>query len=335
MSWTELDDFTPWTNAKTKAELLADARVRINETSEGFWLDTELNQWLDDGALDVSARLQCLETSASEASAEDIGEYNLPDNMIAPFRFLYCNGAKWRRLPSIGWKDYDASYLESLATANPPDNFLIYQRRLILAPTPSYTAVGAGVSYVMLAGDLTKKFTYATSITASCAAFVVSHVAAYLAAAIVLTSVGETLVFTAETAGTGFTSPAMKNDTLGLKGTVVHTTANSTGVKQVDTMTVKATNLKMFYYKYHAPVTLGTDKYLIPPQYSELQLDFVVYQAQRKAAEWQKANAVYADYLAKTERANSERANAIQDRYPAVLDVDGDYEIDNMGMMIL
>lgn len=321
-SWTELADFTQWASAPDKATLLIELRRRLNESSPAFWTDPELNDWLDYGAKDVSARLLCLETYAQGATTSGSGIYALPDNVIKVFRLLYCDGGNWTRLSYIEWRDYDTHYLWSSATdtSNPPDFFTLYQQQLLLVPAPAYTALGAGTA-IITAGGLAEKFTYGTSLTASCTAFVTSWATAYTAVGIVLTSSGANLIFTAAVAGTGFTSPAMTNDTLGLIGTVVHTTANSVGIKQVDTMTVSATNLKLYYYKYQSPVSTTTDKYLIPPEYYELILDFAVYQAFRKGKNWTDANLVYMDYLKKIDRAVIELHQKQKDRYSIIKDV--------------
>lgn len=80
---------------------------------------------------------------------------------------------------------------------------------------------------IKLAGWLTKLLTFVTGLTETNAAFVVANAAAYLVEWIVLTASTDTLIFTAETAWVGFTSPSIESVTLTLAWTVVNTTPNA------------------------------------------------------------------------------------------------------------
>lgn len=81
----------------------------------------------------------------------------------------------------------------------------------------------AGTANVTGAGGLTKLATFATSLTATATAFVVSHAAAYLAQGIVLTSLYDMLVFDELVEGSGFVDPVITNATSDLSGTVIST----------------------------------------------------------------------------------------------------------------
>lgn len=84
----------------------------------------------------------------------------------------------------------------------------------------------SGTANVTLAGGLTKLVTFGDNINDTAADFVTSHAAAYDAVGIVVTAEDNVLVFTAKTAGTGFTAPAIANATGDLAGTVAHTRSN-------------------------------------------------------------------------------------------------------------
>ena len=72
--------------------------------------------------------------------------------------------------------------------------------------------------------------------------FVTDHAATYLAAGVVITSSGEDIIFTAETAGVDFVGDTTITNTSGdLTGTVVHTTVSAPAVKRIDTITLSGT----------------------------------------------------------------------------------------------
>lgn len=95
-----------------------------------------------------------------------------------------------------------------------------------------------GTSNVVDAGGLTKAMTFDTDLTTTAANFVTAHAAAYLGQGIVVTSLLEDLIFTANVAGVGFTVPTVDLTAGDLAGGVVNTTANVTALKQIDTLTV-------------------------------------------------------------------------------------------------
>jgi len=91
----------------------------------------------------------------------------------------------------------------------------------------------SGTATISGAGDLTRTATFDTDLTTTAGNFVTAYASDYLGQDIVLTSSGADLVFTALVAGVGFTSPSIANATTDLAGSVVNTTANSTGKNAV------------------------------------------------------------------------------------------------------
>ncbi len=87
-----------------------------------------------------------------------------------------------------------------------------------------------GTAEITGAGGLTKTVTFATGgttdLTQTAADFVTSFAADYLAEGIVLTSSAADLIFTAQSYGVAFTSPAIANLTGDLSGSVANTQAN-------------------------------------------------------------------------------------------------------------
>ena len=86
----------------------------------------------------------------------------------------------------------------------------------------------SGTANIVNCGGLTKLVTYATSLTATAAAFVTSWAAAYLAVGIVVTSAVDVITFEANVAGVPFAPPVIANVTTNLSGTVTHLVANQT-----------------------------------------------------------------------------------------------------------
>lgn len=84
--------------------------------------------------------------------------------------------------------------------------------------------------------------TFFNSLTQIASQFVTNHAATYLAAGVIVTSSGTSIIMTAETAGVDFTGDTTITNTAGdLTGTVVHTTPNGPGVQRVDTITLSGT----------------------------------------------------------------------------------------------
>ena len=99
------------------------------------------------------------------------------------------------------------------------------------------TLAGAfGTAVVTAAGGLTRTATFTTTPIATATAFAAANVAAYLAQGIVLTSSDADLIFEAQVVGVPFTPPVITYATSSLTGTVAHVTANTTAVKQKETV---------------------------------------------------------------------------------------------------
>jgi hypothetical protein len=96
----------------------------------------------------------------------------------------------------------------------------------VTAVTQTETILVSGSSgqfTVILSPVANKVLSFTTNIQASLAAFVLANAAAYYAADIILTNSTTQLIFTAKTAGTGFTAPTLSGITDNLTGSVVST----------------------------------------------------------------------------------------------------------------
>lgn len=97
---------------------------------------------------------------------------------------------------------------------------LIAKKRVTIALSGT-----SGTANITGLGGLTKLVTFGTSLTATAAAFVVSHAAAYLALtpSVVVTSLYESLIFNEAVEGSGFADPVITNTTGDLTGSVIST----------------------------------------------------------------------------------------------------------------
>lgn len=103
----------------------------------------------------------------------------------------------------------------------------VNESKAAVAQACTVTLTGsAGTANITQAGGLTKLLTYATSLTATAAAFVTANAAAYLAVGIVVTSNTNVLTFTANVPGIPFLFPSIVNATLDISGSTANTVLN-------------------------------------------------------------------------------------------------------------
>ena len=95
-----------------------------------------------------------------------------------------------------------------------------------VAQVDTVTLIGTSGTANLSAGGLTKTVTFNTSLTQTATDFVTTHAAAYLLIGIVVTSSGEDIIFTAQTAGVAFDHPFILTLTGDITGNVVNTTPN-------------------------------------------------------------------------------------------------------------
>lgn len=94
----------------------------------------------------------------------------------------------------------------------------------VVDPTVEYVPIGKGL--VTGLGGLSKEMVFTTDANTTTTNFVSSHVAAYLAAGIVLTNSTNTVIFEANVAGVPMGTPVFTNTAGDLAGAIVHTVAN-------------------------------------------------------------------------------------------------------------
>ena len=66
----------------TKADILIEIRVLLNELTEGFFLDSEINNWIDQSAVDISTKTGCYEQTHTFETEDGTMEYDEPSGCI-------------------------------------------------------------------------------------------------------------------------------------------------------------------------------------------------------------------------------------------------------------
>lgn len=115
--------------------------------------------------------------------------------------------------------------------------------RAAVAQVDIVTLAGvSGTANMTGVGGVTKLITFATSLKVTADNFVVDHAAAYTAVGITVTAgTTNTLIFTANVAGTALVTAVVTNVTVDLAGTTATSVANVTAIKKKDTITVSGT----------------------------------------------------------------------------------------------
>lgn len=81
------------------SEMLAEVYARLGEQA-GFYTDTNIKQWLNDGMDDIALELEPKVTSATITTTNATTEYTLPENLISIKTVLYYDSANllWREM---------------------------------------------------------------------------------------------------------------------------------------------------------------------------------------------------------------------------------------------
>lgn len=130
-------------------------RKRLGETTEAFWTDVELNDWINDAGRDIAKKTKCIKASGYITTAEDIMEYILSTyftNYLSVLEvYLYQDGTTWRRLTQTdrrrlslnfaGWKSSDSSV---------PQEYYWDKEEDIIGIYPKPNSDNAGTSYLQV-----------------------------------------------------------------------------------------------------------------------------------------------------------------------------------------
>jgi len=128
------------TSSTTASTIISRARVYLNEDADGFWLDTELLAWLNDGTLDIVAKTHCLESVETEELVANQLSYPLTSAFLSINAVIYNQGSGVERglirgnLQKVGHVKGNG---EPIFWVQEQDNVVVYPR-----PDASHSGTG-------------------------------------------------------------------------------------------------------------------------------------------------------------------------------------------------
>lgn len=116
----------------TKAALLTEARAILNEPVEHFWLDTELNGWIDRGARKLSQITLCVPDKDTITTVASVYCYTLTIPFIKVQSVMY-NNVGLQRIDSLNFGHSNAPAKSNTA----PKQYYHFGKHLYLWPSPA------------------------------------------------------------------------------------------------------------------------------------------------------------------------------------------------------
>lgn len=93
---------------QTQAQLLADVRERVDESTSHMWEDTELRRWINDGARDVARKTETLLTTQTIDGVVGTASYTMPTDIIRVHRVEWITEAGDQIYP-LEYRDYNSA----------------------------------------------------------------------------------------------------------------------------------------------------------------------------------------------------------------------------------
>jgi hypothetical protein len=136
-----------------------------------------------------------------------------------------------RRIAGTAYHEIEAEVIEIITQATftilEEEGNPIADDTAAVAQVETVTLTGTtGTGIIMRTAGLRKNVVWHTSLTVTAEDFVTDHAAAYALFGITVTSSVADIIFTAATAGWKFVFPVFNPESLTLRGTTAHTTAN-------------------------------------------------------------------------------------------------------------
>ena len=85
--------------AMTKANIHTEIRVLLNEVATGFFLDTQIDNWIDQAAIDISSKALCYEASGEITLVQGQLDYAVPTDCIKVVACQFANKGLMRIYP--------------------------------------------------------------------------------------------------------------------------------------------------------------------------------------------------------------------------------------------
>ena len=114
----------------TKSIIRDRARALLNEIIEGFWLNTQLEDWVDDAAIDISTRTHCYEVKGSITLATSVQLYTVATDYLKVLGAIYENVGLKKTTP---WMEG----IQKAITTGPPEFYFDIVNQIGFFPIPT------------------------------------------------------------------------------------------------------------------------------------------------------------------------------------------------------
>lgn len=135
----------------TKSSIRDRARILLNETVEGFWLNSQLETWVDDSAIDISTKTHCYEVSCLITLLTGVQTYTIADDYLKIISAVYVNKGLKLATPQM-------EGLQIALQSGKPEFYFDIASKIGFFPVPTVTenATTVAVYYSKVTEDITK-----------------------------------------------------------------------------------------------------------------------------------------------------------------------------------
>ncbi len=125
--------------------LRTDVRQRLDETTQRFWSDQELNRWIEEGARDLARRAELLQDRFTIATTTGTQEYTMPTDLFRAHRAEWTpDGVNIYPLEQRSVQEMDVVWgTQRLTQSSYPNYWSLWgfppQLKVLLFPVPSQT----------------------------------------------------------------------------------------------------------------------------------------------------------------------------------------------------
>ena len=133
------------TSSTLASTIITDARTYLNETSAGFWSDTELLTWLNDGILDIVSRTRCLEISEDITLVAGQLEYTIRTDYLGIESIYYHPSGEYKGLKMV--EPRDIGHIEAIGE---PDEWYEWDGKIGFSPLTLESSSGDTVTLYLI-----------------------------------------------------------------------------------------------------------------------------------------------------------------------------------------
>lgn len=144
----------------TQADLVANARSRLDEPTANQWTDVEIRRWINEAAKDIARRTESLQATASINSIASTQQYTAPVDTLRVYRVEYIDASnKSTVLEYRDFNNMDSVWWSSqLTVTGTPQLYTMWgfppTLKIVVYPTPQSSADAFKVYYYRTATEL-------------------------------------------------------------------------------------------------------------------------------------------------------------------------------------